>query len=174
MLWFIIILAVAALLFWISRKPSHFSLARSITINATPAQIHPWINNLKQMNQWNPWAGQDAKSKISYEGPESGPGAIYTWAGGKMGEGRFEIKDVNALAITARLLMIKPMAADNTVVYTLQPDAAATKVTWTMSGENRFIHKLMHTVMNMDKMVGKEFDKGLAGLKSKVEQKTLN
>lgn len=174
MFWFIILLAVAAFLYWVSNRPDHFSLARSITINATPAQVHPWINNLKQMNQWNPWAAQDAKSNISYEGPEAGPGAIYTWAGGKMGQGRFEIRDTTSAAITARLQMIKPMAADNSVVFSMEPEGAATKVTWNMTGENRFIHKLMQIFMSMDKMVGNEFDKGLAGLKALVEQKTLN
>ena len=170
----IIIAAVAAFLFYVSRKPYTFSLQRQISINALPADIYPWINNLKNMNQWNPWSTQDAKSVIAYEGPEEGPGAIYTWAGGRMGQGKFQIVDSKPLHITCRLLMIKPMAADNVVTFNLTPTSGPTTVIWSMSGKNGFINKLMHTVMNMDKMVGRDFDKGLANLKSLVEQKKLH
>ena len=173
MLWLIIPLAIAAFLFWVSRKPDAFSFARSIDINAAPAAIHPHINNLKAMNQWNPWAAHDPKSIIAYEGPEAGPGAIYTWGGGKMGEGQFKITETTPVAIKADLTMIKPMKADNKIVYTLEPAGAATRVTWTMSGNSSFVVKLMHSVMSMDRMLGKEFEKGLAGLKAIVEQKKL-
>jgi hypothetical protein len=173
MFWFLILLAIAAFLFWVSRKPGEFTLERSTLINASPAQIHPWINNLKQMNQWNPWATYDPKSKITYEGPEAGPGAVYTWGGSRMGEGRFKITDTKADAISADLTMIKPMKADNKVIFALQPEGTATRVTWRMSGCNGFLQKLMHTFMNMDKMVGTEFEKGLAGLKQRVEARAI-
>ena len=170
----IIIAAIAAFLFYVSRKPDSFSLQRQININAVPADIFPWINNLKNMNQWNPWSTQDAKSVIAYEGPEEGPGAVYTWAGGKMGQGKFQVVDAKPSQINCRLLMIKPMAADNVVSFNLTPSSGPTTVTWSMSGKNGFMNKLMHTVMNMDKMVGRDFDKGLANLKSLVEQKKLH
>jgi hypothetical protein len=170
----IIIAAIAAFLFYVSRKPDSFAVQRQISINALPADIFPWINNLKNMNQWNPWSTQDTKSVIAYDGPEEGPGAIYTWAGGKMGQGKFQIVDTKSPAqINCRLLMIKPMAADNVVTFNLTPSSGATTVVWSMSGKNGFMNKLMHTVMNMDKMVGRDFDKGLANLKSLVEQKKL-
>jgi Polyketide cyclase / dehydrase and lipid transport len=170
----VVLLAVAAFLYWVWKKPDQFSLERSITINAPASEILPLITNLKNMNQWNPWAGQDARSKISYEGPEQGPGAVYTWTGGKMGEGRFTILDVKANEVNCRLQMFKPMNADNKVVYSLRDGGGTTVVVWAMSGRNSFINKLMHTVMNMDKMVGKEFDKGLASLKQKVETTRLS
>jgi Polyketide cyclase / dehydrase and lipid transport len=170
-----IIAAIAVFLFYVARKPDSFALQRQININALPADIYPWINNLKNMNQWNPWASQDAKSVITYDGPEEGPGAIYTWAGGKMGQGKFQIVDVKSpTTLNCRLLMIKPMAADNVVTFHLSPTSGPTTVTWSMSGKNSFINKLMHTVMNVDKMVGRDFDKGLASLKSLVEQKKLH
>jgi Polyketide cyclase / dehydrase and lipid transport len=169
-----IIAAIAAFLFYVSRKPDSFALRRQIDINALPADIFPWINNLRQMNQWNPWSTQDAKSVIAYEGPAEGPGAVYTWAGGKTGQGKFQILDTNPTQINCRLLMIKPMAADNVVTFNLTPTSGPTTVVWNMSGKNGFINKLMHTVMNMDKMVGRDFDKGLANLKSLVEQKKLH
>jgi uncharacterized protein YndB with AHSA1/START domain len=171
----IILAAVAAFLFYVSRKPDSFALERQITINALPADVFPWINNLKNMNQWNPWSTQDAKSVIAYEGPDEGPGAAYTWAGGKMGQGKFQIVDTKSPTdISCRLLMIKPMAADNVVTFKLTPTNGPTTVVWRMSGKNGFVNKLMHTVMNMDKMVGRDFDKGLAHLKSLVEQKKLH
>ena len=174
-MFFAIIAAIAAFLFYVSRKPDSFALQRQININALPADIFPWINNLKNMNQWNPWSTQDAKSVIQYEGPEEGPGAVYTWAGGKMGQGKFQIVDTNSpTQIICRLLMIKPMAADNVVTFNLTSSNGPTTVVWSMSGKNGFINKLMHIVMNMDKMVGRDFDRGLANLKSLVEQKKLH
>ena len=91
-----------------------------------------------------------------------------------MGEGRFKITESTKRTVKADLTMIKPMKADNKVTFSLEPSGAGTRVTWHMAGTNSFMHKLMQTVMSMDKMVGKEFEKGLAGLKAKVEQKTLN
>ncbi len=174
MLYLVIIAIIAAFLFWVSRRPDNFSLQRQIDINAIPADIFPWINNLKKMNMWNPWSTQDAKSVIAYDGPDEGPGAIYTWAGGKMGQGKFQIIDVTAPdSINCRLLMIKPMAADNLVSFDIRKTNGATTVTWKMSGKNSFMSKLMHTLMNMDKMVGRDFDKGLANLKALVEQNKL-
>ncbi len=118
MTYLIILAAIAAFLFWVSRKPDDFKIERQITINATAAEVFPWINNLKNMNQWNPWAGQDAKSVIAYEGPEQGPGAVYTWTGGKMGSGRFTILDSKApTEVNCRLQIFKPMSADNNVNF---------------------------------------------------------
>jgi Polyketide cyclase / dehydrase and lipid transport len=175
MIYLIILLALAAFLFWVSRKPDDFTVSRQININAMPADIFPWINNLKNMNQWNPWAGQDPKSTIAYEGPEEGPGAIYTWSGGKQGAGKFTILDVKYLSeINCRLEMIKPFAADNKVQYSIREGNGITIIIWAMSGKNAFIHKLMQTFFSMDNMVGKEFERGLANLKRLVEQKKVN
>jgi Polyketide cyclase / dehydrase and lipid transport len=175
MVYLIIILAIAVFLFWVSRKPDDFSISRQININATPSNIFPWINNLQNMNQWNPWAGQDPKSTIAYVGPEEGPGAIYTWSGGKQGAGKFTILDVREPnELNCRLEMIKPFAADNKVNYSIKDGNGTTVVIWAMSGKNAFIHKLMQTFFSMDNMVGKEFEKGLSALKLLVEQKKVN
>lgn len=175
MLYLIILLVLAAFLYWVSRKPDDFTIARQININALPSDVFPWVNNLKNMNQWNPWAGQDPKSTIAYQGPEEGPGAIYTWAGGKQGAGKFTIVDVKQPNdIHCQLQMIKPFAADNTVDYSIREGNGTTVVVWSMSGKNTFIQKLMQTFFSMDKMVGKEFERGLAGLKQLVESKKLN
>jgi Polyketide cyclase / dehydrase and lipid transport len=172
-MFYAVLIALAAFLIYVWSKPAAFSFARSITIAAKPAEIHPHINNLKAMNQWNPYAAADPKSVIAYEGPEAGPGAIYTWNGGKMGAGRYEIKQSEPLKVTSALQMIKPMAANNVVVHSLEPVADGTKVTWAMSGTTSFPVRILHTVMNMEKMLGREFDKGLVSLKAVVEQKKL-
>lgn len=175
MVYFIILLAIAAFLLWVSRKPDDFSVSRQININATPQDVFPWINNLKNLNQWNPWAGEDPKSTIAYEGPEEGAGAIYTWSGGKQGSGKFTILDVkHPNEINCRLEMIKPFAADNKVQYSIRDGSGTTVVIWSMAGKNAFIHKLMQTFFSMDNMVGKEFERGLASLKNLVEQKKVN
>jgi Polyketide cyclase / dehydrase and lipid transport len=175
MVYLVILLALAAFLFWVSRKQDDFTISRQININAAPADIFPWFNNLKNMNQWNPWAGQDPKSTIAYEGPEEGPGAIYTWAGGKQGSGKFTIQDVKQPnELNCRLEMIKPFAADNKVNFSIREGNGTTTAIWTMSGKNAFIHKLMQTFFSMDNMVGKEFERGLNNLKQLVESKKLN
>lgn len=175
MIYLIVLLAIAAFLFWISRKSNDFTVSRQITINALPHDIFPWFNNLKNMNQWNPWTSQDAKSIIAYEGPDEGPGAVYTWSGGKLGSGRFTILDVKPPdELNCRLQMFKPMAADNTVKYTIVETGGSTQVTWAMSGKNAYVHKLMQSFFSMDNMVGKEFERGLAKLKQHVEQKKVN
>lgn len=91
-----------------------------------------------------------------------------------MGSGSFEIlASTPHTSVRSQLLMIKPVSADNVVEFTLKPNGANTTVTWSMSGQNRFVHKLMHTFMNMEKMMNGTFDRGLAALKAKVEQKQL-
>jgi Polyketide cyclase / dehydrase and lipid transport len=171
----LILLAIGAFLFWVSRRPDDFSISRQVNINALPSDVFPWVNNLKNMNQWNPWATQDPKSVISYEGPEEGPGAIYNWAGGKMGSGQFTIVDVKApTELNCRLQMIRPIAANNQVNYSITERDGVTNVVWAMSGKNSFLNKLMQTFFSMDKMVGKEFERGLGNLKRLVEQKKVN
>jgi Polyketide cyclase / dehydrase and lipid transport len=167
----LLLLALAAFLFWVSRKPDEFRLERQITINAPPEKIFPWLNNLKMMNQWNPWSTQDPKSVISYAGPAEGPGASYSWAGGKMGQGRFTILDTKFPGeVNCRLEMIKPMKATNAIDYRITGAGNGTTiVAWPMTGKRNLATKLMHTFMNMDKMVGGEFEKGLSSLKTLVE-----
>jgi Polyketide cyclase / dehydrase and lipid transport len=162
--------AIAIILILAAMKPDSFALSRSIQINAKPATIFSLIDNVKLMNSWNPFATPDPRMTISYSGPESGIGAKYDWAGGKSGAGQYEILESTASKrVLCRLLMIKPMAADNRVEFTLTPNGESTIVTWSMTGNVSYVAKILHTVMNMDKMVGGTFDKGLAALKAKVE-----
>jgi hypothetical protein len=168
----IVVLAIIGLLAYAATLSNSFQVKRSLRISASPDKIFPLINNMRGMNRWNPFAEADPNIKITYTGPESGKGARYEWTGNsKVGEGSLEITDASAPSrVTLKLDMLKPMEGHNTVVFTLAPSSDGTDVTWAMSGERPFIGKVMGVVCNMDRMVGGQFDKGLAKLKAIVEK----
>lgn len=167
----VVLIAIIAFLVYVAMKPSTFRIERSARIRASSETLFPFINDLHEFNRWNPFAQGDAELKIDYSGPQSGTGAAYSWVGSnKSGAGRMEITDSNPTSrVAIKLDFSKPFEAHNQVEFTLRPDGADTLVTWTMSGVNPFFHKLMGTVFNMDKMVGGQFDKGLATLKGLAE-----
>jgi len=167
--------AVAGLLAYAATKPSTFAVGRSTRIDAPPERIFPLIANLRSMNTWNPFVAPDPDIRISYSGPDSGKGAAHTWSGNRnVGEGRVEITDdIPPSRVELRLQMVKPMKADNTVTFTLEPSTDGTEVTWAMSGRQPYLGKLMAVFVNCDHMVGAQFDKGLASLKTLAEQTTV-
>jgi len=166
------VIAIIGLLAYAASLSDTFQVQRSSRINASAEQIFPLINNMRGMNTWNPFAEADPNIKITYSGPESGKGARYDWAGNsQVGEGNIEITDVAAPSrVTLKLTMLKPLAAQNTVVFTLEPGGEATNVSWAMSGERPLIGKVMDVLFNMDRMVGSKFEQGLAKLKAIVEK----
>ncbi len=168
----VILVAVAALLLFAATRPDSFSMQRSTTIAAPPDRVFALVNDLKVFNTWNPWALKDPSSKISYEGSNTvGVGAAYNWQGTSTGEGRMEIvESVPAQKVAAKLEFKKPMTTANRVEFTLVPQASATTVTWTMSGPMPFMSKLMSVFMSFDKMVGPDFEAGLANLKALAEK----
>jgi uncharacterized protein YndB with AHSA1/START domain len=166
-----LVVVVAALLAYAATKPDTFRVQRSAGINAPAERIFPLIANLKSMNRWNPFVEPDPAIKIAYSGPDSGRGAAHTWSGNsKVGEGRIEVTDaVPSSRVAMQLDMHKPMKAHNAVEFTLQPNGKTTTVTWTMSGRQPFLARLMTVFIDCDKMVGKEFEKGLGKLKAIAE-----
>jgi hypothetical protein len=152
-------------------QPDICRLQRSARIKATPDTIYPLINNLHAFNSWNPFARKDPKMTSSYEGPAEGPGAIQNFRGSRSGEGSIEIiGNRPASEVTMQLNMVRPMRAQNLVTFTLTPAGGTTEVTWTMEGKTPFAAKILHLLFSMEKMVGKEFEAGLANLKSIAEQ----
>jgi uncharacterized protein YndB with AHSA1/START domain len=154
-----------------SMQPSEFSVTRTATISAPPPAVFAQVNDLHKWEEWSPWAKRDPAAKKTYEGPSAGTGAIYRWAGNKeVGEGSLTITESrpNDL-IRMKLEFLKPFQATNTVEFTFKPQGDQTLVTWTMMGKNNFIAKVLHLFMDMDKMVGGDFEKGLAQIKSLVE-----
>ncbi|NVO14282.1 MAG: SRPBCC family protein [Rhodoplanes sp.] len=157
-----------------STRPDHFKIARSTTIAAPSAAIYPLIADLHRFNTWNPFALKDPYAKGHYEGPPNGVGAGYVFDGSKSGTGRIDVVDTKPdAAVIMRLLMTRPMAADNRIAFTLEPqgDATriATRVTWAMEGAVPFVGKLVSLVLDCETMVGPDFEAGLASLKALAE-----
>jgi hypothetical protein len=146
-----------------------FRVERSIHVDAAPADIAPLIEDFHRWTAWSPWEKLDPAMQRSYGGAERGVGAIYEWTGKKAGAGRMEVTDVRPERIAIQLDFIKPMRASNTALFDLTPDGAGTRVTWAIVGKETLMTKLMHVVLNMDKLVGKDFEKGLADLKRQAE-----
>ena len=163
---------VILLLVVIVGQPDEFTVSRSAKIAAPPEQIFPHVNELRNWEAWNPWGKLDPNCKMTYDGPPAGVGASYAWSGNnKIGAGRSTITEsVPDELVRLKLEFLKPMAATNTAVFTFEPDGGQTIVTWTMSGRNNsLVCKLFGLLMNMDKMCGNMFEKGLAQMKSLAE-----
>jgi len=167
----LIALAVVAVLVLASRQPDIFSVTRMDTISAPTSAIFPHVNNLHKWEAWSPWAKLDPNAKNGFTGPEEGVGANMSWAGNnKVGVGSMTItKSRPSDFIQFKLEFQKPMQATNTAEFSFKPDGDKTTVTWTMSGTSNFMSKIMGLLMNCDKMVGGQFEKGLASLKEVVE-----
>jgi uncharacterized protein YndB with AHSA1/START domain len=165
-------IAIAIVLILAFRKPDSFSFQRAITIKAPAERIFPLINDFHQWRSWSPYEDRDPALKRSYSGAASGNGAVYGWEGNKnVGSGRMEITDSSAPSkIVIQLDFLKPFEAHNTAEFTMLPQGDATSVTWRMHGPALFMSKLMQVFMNLDTMVGKDFETGLANLKKLTEK----
>lgn len=168
----ILVLALATLLAVAARKPDTFRFERSITIAASPEKIHPLINDLQRFNGWNPYNKKDPAMKTAYRGPQAGPGAAYDFDGnGSVGKGTIQIIEPSAPnTVSMTLDMRAPMEGHNLIDFTLRPQGSGTQVTWAMHGPTPFLGKVMHTIFNMDKMLGTDFEAGLADLKTLAER----
>jgi uncharacterized protein YndB with AHSA1/START domain len=155
----------------VALRPPMFRVTRSIIIAAPPEAVFPYVHELKRWEAWNPWGKLDPNMKLTYEGPASGVGAAYAWAGNnQVGEGRMAITESrpNEL-IRFNLQFFKPMAGVSTAEFTFEPQGNRTEATWTMFGKNNFIARVFGLFINCDKMIGGQFEKGLAELKAIAE-----
>jgi hypothetical protein len=168
----ILALSVVSILGYAATKPDTFRVARSLGIEAPPEKIFPLINDLHKQLTWIPF-DKDPAAKRSFSGAAAGKGASYAWDGNSdVGAGSIEIVDATAPSkVTMKLDMVRPLEGHNIVEFTLDPGpgADATNVTWAMHGEQPFLGKLMSTFIDCETMVGSEFEKGLAKLKSLAE-----
>ena len=167
----VIVVLLAAVLILASMKPDVFRVERSASIKAPPERVFALINDFKAWTTWSPWEKKDPAMKRSYGAVTSGKGATYGWEGNNdVGQGSMEITGVApASKIELKIDFVKPMEGHNTIVFTLTPLGEMTQVTWTMQGPTPFIGKIFHVFMNMDKMVGGDFEAGLANLKAAAE-----
>ena len=167
----LLLLGITALLAYASTRPDTFRIERSMLIQAPAEKVFPHIDDLHNWNAWSPWAHMDPAMTQTYGGALRGTGATQSWSGNsKVGQGSMEIiESAPSSRIVMKLDFLKPFEAHNTAEFSLTPEAGATRVTWAMHGPSNFMSKVMGIFMNMDAMVGGQFEQGLANLKRVVE-----
>jgi uncharacterized protein YndB with AHSA1/START domain len=167
-----VVLLVAVVLAFAATRPDSFSVRRAASIQAPPEKIFPLISDFSRWSAWSPYERKDPAMKRSFSGPAAGKGAVYAWEGnGDVGQGRMEIADAVAPSrVTLKLDFVKPFEAHNKVDFTLEPKGGATEVTWAMDGPMPFISKVITLFVDMDRMVGGDFEAGLANLKAIAEK----
>jgi uncharacterized protein YndB with AHSA1/START domain len=168
----VVVVLVAGVLVFAATRPDDFSVQRSVSIKAPAEKIYPMLVDFRQWPAWSPWEKLDPEMKRTLSGPATGPGAAYAWQGSsKVGAGRMEIKEVAAPSkVSIQLDFIKPFEGHNVTDFTLVPRGDSTEVTWLMRGPAPFVSKLMGVFVDMDKMIGKDFETGLANLKAATEK----
>ena len=155
----------------VAMQPADYTVSRSATVNAPPEKVFEQVNDFHKWEGWSPWAKLDPAMKTTYSGPESGTGAAYAWTGNnEVGEGKMTIAESHpSQHVKINLEFIKPFQATNVTEFTFKPEGDKTTVTWTMSGHNNFVGKAFGLMMNMDKTIGGDFEKGLAQMKAAAE-----
>jgi polyketide cyclase/dehydrase/lipid transport protein len=168
----VLAVAIAIVLILAATKPDIFSVQRATAMKAAPENIFSLINDFHRWGTWSPWETKDPSMKRTFSGAASGTGAIYAWEGNKnVGSGRMEILEASVPSkIVIKLDFFKPFEGHNTAEFTMLPQGDATHVNWVMRGPSPFIGKIMHVFINMDRMVGKDFEIGLANLKRLTEK----
>jgi hypothetical protein len=167
----VLVVGVALVLILAAMKPDTFRVQRSAAIKAPPEKILPLINDFKAWTAWSPYENKDPAMKRTYGSATSGKGATYAWDGnGSVGAGNMLITEAVPSKIALDLNMTRPMTANNKVEFTLVPAGDSTVVSWGMRGETPYLAKIIHVFFNMDKMVGGDFEAGLAKLKAVAER----
>ena len=162
---------VVGLLIVASLKPNTVHYERTTVINAPPDRILPHVVDFHQWKSWSPWEKLDPNMKRDHLGAAHGVGAKYAWSGnGKAGEGTMEVLEASTSGVKIDLRFVRPFKNDCITHFHFTPQGGATTVRWTMDGPNLFVGKLMSMFIPMDKMIGKDFEQGLAGLKAEAEQ----
>jgi carbon monoxide dehydrogenase subunit G len=165
-------LIIVVFLIVVALQPSDFHVTRSATISAPPEAVFAQVNDFHNWRAWSPWEKMDPELERSYEGPSAGTGAKYSWVGNSdVGEGSMTITESRpSELIRIKLEFIKPMEGTSDTEFTFEPKGDETEVTWDMKGENNFVGKAFCLFMNMDKMIGDQFEEGLARMKSVAER----
>jgi len=156
---------------FVTARPSHYRVTRTVTMAAPASTVFAEVNDFHRWGAWNPWAKLDPAMKQSFEGAPAGPGAIYTWAGNReVGQGRMTVTESRpSELVRINLEFLKPFAATSTAEFTFRPNGDRTAVTWSMVGQANFVAKIIHLFVDMDRMIGGNFERGLTDLKLIVE-----
>jgi hypothetical protein len=165
----IVVLGLAA---FIATRPGEFEVSRSATFAAPAGAVFAQVNELRKWQAWSPWANKDPQMKQAYEGPPAGTGAVTSWQGNKdVGEGRMTIVESRPNEmIRFKLEFFEPFAATNSAEFSFREEGGRTAVTWSMRGQNNFVGKAMSVVFDFDKMIGADFEAGLASMRILVEK----
>jgi len=168
----VLAVAVAGILAYATTRPDTFRVERTITIQAPPEKIIPFLEDFHQWPAWSPFEKLDPAMKRTLSGPEKGKGAVYEWDGNrKAGSGRMEVLQVvPGSKVSIQLEFTKPFESKNLAEFDLANNGGATRVTWSMSGPQTYITKVMCVFVSMDKMIGPDFETGLANLKAAAEK----
>lgn len=167
----ILVAAIAIFAVVVAMQPADYKVVRTASIGASPDKVFAQVNDFHKWEAWSPWAKIDPAAKYTYDGPTAGIGAIFTWAGNKqVGEGRMTVTESRPTdLIRIKLEFIKPFPSDCLTEFSFKPEGNNTIVTWAMSGTKNFMSKAVCMFINMDKMVGGDFEKGLASMKTVAE-----
>ena len=167
-----IVILIGAILVYAATKLDTFSVERTTSIKAAPEKIFLLINDLHKWDSWSPYEKKDLAMKRAYSGAASGKGSVYAWEGNReVGKGSIEITETSPPSrIQIKLDMLKPIEGHNIVAFSLEPKGDVTNVTWAMHGPSPYISKVMGVFINMDNMIGKDFEAGLANLKAAAEK----
>jgi hypothetical protein len=168
----IIVVLLGALLGIAATRPKELRVRRTARIKAAPGRIFPNINDFHNWAAWSPYEKLDATMQKTHSGAASGAGSVYEWEGNsKVGKGRMEITDASAPhKVTIKLDFVRPFKAHNMTEFTLEPQGDSTDVTWSMYGPSPFVTRVMGVFMNMDNLIGRDFETGLANLKAIAER----
>jgi uncharacterized protein YndB with AHSA1/START domain len=168
----ILAVIIAAILILAATKPATLRVQRAVSINAPPERIFSLISDFHQWLSWSPYEQKDPAMKRTYSGAERGSGAVYAWDGDKnVGSGRMEILETSApQKIVIKLDFFTPFEGHNTAEFTMLPQGDGTHVTWLMHGPANFMSRLIQVFMNLDNLIGKDFEAGLANLKTITEK----
>lgn len=167
----VIAIGVAYVLFSASKQPDSFRYERRTLIDAPADRVHGLVNDFVAWRDWSPWEGMDPAMSRQHSGAKQGVGAVYEWNGNKkVGRGRMEILDsASPSHVFIKLDFFAPFEAHNRAEFTFRTVGSQTEVVWAMTGPQPFVSKVMTVVLNLEKLVGKDFEKGLAQLKAKAE-----
>jgi len=168
----VVVVAIAGILIYAATKPDSFRVQRVALINAPSDKVFPLINDIKAWTVWSPYEKKDPAMKRTYGAVTAGKGATYAWEGNKeVGQGSMEIVESGPKKILLKLDFLKPFEAHNMGEFVLEPKGDSTSVTWAIYGPSPYMSKVIGTFMNIDDMIGRDFEKGLADLKAAAEKK---
>lgn len=167
-----VVIVVLGLAAFVATRPAEFRVTRTASFAAPAPVVFAQVNELRKWEAWSPWAKKDPQMKQAYAGPAAGASAVASWVGNKdVGEGRMSIVESRpAELVRFKLEFFKPFAATNSAEFTFKEQGGRTAVSWSMSGRNNFVGKAMSVVFDFDKMIGADFEAGLASMKTIVEK----